>query len=108
MQKIPVYGSSGNKYLFERLQTGNQQTNVAGIYAFVSVTQNGPHILYIGEAQSLSNRVSAQHEKFQSALNLGMNEVWLMALQSSESERKGIEVDLITALKPALNQQHNY
>jgi excinuclease UvrABC nuclease subunit len=100
MSSTATWGS----YTFNVHAPSTSFLDVAGIYIFAGVTQQklwAP--LYIGQAASLSNRLSG-HEKWPQALRLGATHVHAMAVQR-QADRDQIEEHLIKRWQPTLNSQ---
>ena len=83
--------------------------NAPGIYIFSKVTPNAQsgndvQFLYIGQTEAFRTRLNPNHEKWDVALRLGMNCIFVYVPRPSES-RFDIESHLIEHLKPPLNDQ---
>jgi excinuclease UvrABC nuclease subunit len=86
--------------------TANTNWNeVGGIYIFCGVNpQNQWVALYIGQADSLRNRIPS-HEQWNPAVRLGATHIHAMVVQQ-EWTRDSIERQLIQNHQPRLNVQH--
>jgi len=77
-----------------------------GVYMLCRRSPNGVvAILYVGQAQSIAQRLGPSHEHWEEAIRLGMNEVHVHLLAKAETERRAVEADLINAYSPPLNRQ---
>ena len=78
--------------------------DVAGIYIFAGLNQKNLWVpLYVGQAASLSNRLSG-HEKWPQAVRLGATHIHAMAVQR-QADRDHVEEHLIKRWQPTLNSQ---
>ncbi len=106
----PMNVNVGNhKYQFVVFDLNGPEYNVPGVYIFSKGRPNAQggnnhEILYIGETDTLKDRVSPKHEKWSDALSHGMNYVSIHVPYSAESRHR-IEKDLIQHFKPPLNGQ---
>ena len=96
-----------NKYQFVVYDLNGPAYNVPGVYIFSKGRPNAQggnthQILYIGESETLKDRVTPNHEKWDDAIRQGMNFVSIYVPYSAET-RQGIEKELIQHFKPPLN-----
>lgn len=112
LQTHPWKGASGNNYV----HTIVDLASVANLESAFSAFNNVNYVfvkkagilgftpLYFGEAEELLNRLLG-HEKLQSALNLGMNQIHVFYTSAIKTERTAIETDLRRAYATPLNDQ---
>ena len=58
MTKINLTGASGTSYVFDVYESGTEFNNTAGVYALMASSNGKYQILYVGEAQSLYQRLN--------------------------------------------------
>ena len=84
--------------------------NAPGVYIFSKDTPNfreeepEHEFLYIGQTEGFRTRLHPNHEKWDEALHLGMNNICVYVPRPSES-RFDIERLLIEHFRPKLNEQ---
>ncbi len=76
---------------------------VAGLYAFVRASGN--IVLYIGETDSFARRMPG-HDVWPIAQLHRATDVYAMAFNGSDADRKALEKELIGRYNPACNTQH--
>jgi excinuclease UvrABC nuclease subunit len=92
-------------HYFSVHQHNENWNNVGGIYIFTGLTQQNQWApLYIGQTDSLSNRIP-QHEQWTPAVRLGATHVHVMTV-SQQAMRDKIEKELIQNFQPRLNTHH--
>ena len=81
--------------------------DVPGVYIFVRLKKNTWYPLYVGETGSFSKRpLSPGHEKWDKAVQLGMNEIHALVVSGQdEARRQAIEGAIYDAHHPPLNDQ---
>jgi hypothetical protein len=102
-------GRSGTKYKTELFPIGTVFNAVSGIYILcrAGATPGSWAQLYVGEAQSLYDRLNANvaaHEGFKRATRRGATHIAVM-LTYSDAERLRFETDLRHGLNPPCNAQ---
>jgi hypothetical protein len=76
------------------------------VYMFCRRERDGSiTILYIGECENLTERIGPRHEKWASAMRLGMTEVHVHLLARTRHERLAVETRLRTHYPTPLNEQ---
>ena len=106
----PMNVNVGNhKYQFVVFDLNGPEYNGPGVYIFSKGRPNAQggnnhEILYIGETDTLKDKVTPNHEKWGDALHHGMNYVSVYVPFPVES-REHIEKELIQHFKPPLNSQ---
>ena len=107
--KVTWTGSSGKKYEFETFPVGTQFNHVSGVYiACRRLITGNFEALYVGEAQSLFDRINsgaANHDGLKCASRNGMTHICALVI-SSNAERLRVETDLRHALSPSCNKQN--
>lgn len=100
-------GQSTRLYTYHRIDdpTWGGIKPVSGNYMFCRIEGNRWRPMYIGIADDLRDRIS-NHEIWPNAKRLGATFVFAHA-NLSRSDREFEEKDLIVALRPSLNTQHN-
>lgn len=98
-----------HKYQFVVYDLNGIEYNAPGVYIFSKGRPNAQggnnhEILYIGETESLKDRLTPNHEKWIDALHHGMNYVSVYMPNPVES-RQHIEKELIHHFNPPLNDQ---
>jgi hypothetical protein len=77
-----------------------------GVYMFCRRDFSGSRtILYVGETGSLETRLGTDHEHWDEALKLGMNEVLVHLAAKTSAERLGVETHLRRLRPTPLNRQ---
>ena len=101
-------GASGHHYTFEIYPVGTLFYNVSGVYIACRGLYPGSfEALYVGEAESLHNRLNAgakNHDGLKRAARSGMTHICAMIV-NGEAERLRIETDLRHGLNPSCNRQ---
>lgn len=97
----PMTTIKWSQYAFEVYPANSSWNNASGIYIFATSSNGYWKPLYIGQASSFKDRFS-QHEKWDSAIKLGMTHIHVMVV-SRQSDRDAIEKYLISVFKPQLN-----
>ena len=98
-----------HKYQFVVYDLKGPEYNAPGVYIFSKGTPNAQggnnhQFLYIGETHGLRERLNPHHEKWNEALNHGMNYISVYVPFPVES-RSDIEKLLIQHYNPPLNDQ---
>ena len=103
-------GASGTQYTFTAYPDNQQFNPVSAVYIFFSDRVRGlygPQALYVGEAQSLQQRLNAgitNHDGYRRAKLKGMTHIAALTVVG-DANRKRVELDLIHALNPICNIQ---
>lgn len=102
-------GASGQSYTFETHPVGTQFNPVSGVYIFCrQVTSGNWEALYVGETQSLKQRLNtgvSSHDGYLRASRLGMTHIAALVV-AGDAERLRIETDLRHGLNPSANTQN--
>ncbi len=112
MSQAVFYGASGNQYVFEVCSKDTQFLNIGGVYIFTkqSVDYQGKvsfQPLYIGQTNSLTQRLTPNHEAWSIALTSGFNTL-CVHIDVNESSRKSSERDLLNNYNPPYNLVHTH
>ena len=96
--------------VFEVYNLDTVWNKIPGVYIFTRQEQDlrGNVIwkaIYVGETGSLQDRLNPTHEKWHSAIRLGLSHIHAVVEQSS-ARRFNLEARLIQTYKPDLNRQH--
>jgi hypothetical protein len=106
--QISWRGASGSSYTFETYPNGTAFNPVSAVYIFCREVSPGSwEALYVGETQSLENRLNANvfsHIGYGRAKRLGMTHIAALVV-AGEAERVRIETDLRHGLNPSANRQ---
>ena len=100
---------ANEKYQFVVYDLNGPDYNAPGVYIFSRGTPNAQggnnhQILYIGQTETLRDRLNPSHEKWYEALRHGMNYISVYVPYPVES-RFDIEKFLIQHFRPPLNDQ---
>jgi hypothetical protein len=95
-------GLSGRSYTYQVYLLGTKFNDVPGNYIFARWTGTGWRAIYIGQAKSLSNRISG-HEVWPCANQNGATHIHAHTNQAGETAREAEEADLIAQHKPPCN-----
>lgn len=108
-EHIDLPGQSGKnyRYFFLKSIAAADVKKEAGNYIFTKpgATAGKEVVLYIGQADDLSRRLST-HERWEEAKRVGATRVYAHLTQGGESVRCAEERDLIQRWNPPLNVQH--
>lgn len=101
-------GASGTKYQTEVFPIGTTFNPVSGVYIVCKAATAGLWTaLYVGEAQSLYDRLNAgvsAHDGYKRATRSGATHIAVMRTRS-DAERLRVETDLRHGLNPPCNKQ---
>lgn len=112
MSQAVFYGASGNQYVFQVYPIDTQFLNLGGVYIFTkqSVDHQGKisfQPLYIGQTNSLTQRLTPNHEAWNTALRSGFDTLCVY-IDINESSRMSSERDLINNYNPPYNLVHTH
>ena len=105
---VEFQGASGRKHVFEAYTLGTETFNdVGGVYIFTREARNQHgdikyHPLYIGQTESLRNRLTASHEKWPCAVQNNMDCLCVLVEEKMFS-RRAIELDLLSKYNTPCN-----
>lgn len=106
--EITWRGASGQSYTFETHPIGTQFNAVSGVYiACKRLISGNFEALYVGEAQSLYDRLNAgaaNHDGLKCAFRNSMSHIGALVI-SGNADRLRIETDLRHGLNPSCNRQ---
>lgn len=107
-ETITFVGASRASYTFDVFPDGTRFNAVSGVYVFCRrIIFGGWEALYVGEAQSLEQRLNAGiggHDGYKRAKTAGMTHVAAIRV-SGDAERLRVETDLRHGLNPQCNAQ---
>lgn len=106
---IPIVGWTtidGREFQFRAYGIDAQWLDQPALYIFARSLPLSWVALYIGEASNLRERL-ATHEKWSTALTMGMTAIHVCFHVGGVSRRKADESALIRAYDPPLNVQHS-
>jgi hypothetical protein len=93
-----------NRHTFNIHTYGTKFKDVAGLYIFCSINSSNQWVpLYIGQASSLSDRLS-NHERWKEAQSLGATHIHAKVV-TPQGSRDQIEAELIESYQANLNSQ---
>lgn len=108
MSRVTWTGSSGLQYQFETFPIGTRFNHVSGVYvACRLVPFAGIEALYVGQAQSLADRLNSwpnNHDGLMRAAREGMSLIAARVV-AGDAERLRVETDLRHGLNPLCNAQ---
>jgi len=84
--------------------SGYEHYDIPGVYMLCRREPNGVHILYIGQADSLAQRLGPSHPRWGEAMRRGMNEVHLHLLAKTEAQRLSVERHIISRYFTPMNR----
>src|SRR5882672_7748528 len=84
--------------------SGYEHYDIPGVYMLCRREPNGVHILYIGQADSLAQRLGPSHPRWGEAMRRGMNEVHLHLLAKTEAQRLAVERHIISRYFTPMNR----
>ncbi len=107
MDTIEWTGKSGTDYRFEVYPLGTEFVPLPGVYIFCVLTGGVYKALYVGETDSLYDRLNARlddHDGFERARAYGVSHVGAM-LVDNPTQRLRIEIDLRHGMNPVCNRE---
>ena len=102
-EKVTWYGNSGKGYTYWVHSTDTNWKDEPANYVFAKVVNGKWSAIYIGETNSLKDRIGSQHEKWQCGKNNGMTHVHAHTSSSSKAVRTEEESDLLANRNPPCN-----
>lgn len=103
MSRAPLMWFAG--IVFSVIPTsGYGYYDIPGVYMLCRREPNGVHILYIGQAASLAERLGPSHPHWGEAVRRGMNEVHIHLLAKTEARRLYLEQHLLSKYATPLNR----
>lgn len=111
MIHVKWLGYPGREYVFETYPIGTEFNPFSGVYIACSFGTNGIgwNALYVGEAQSLYDRLNARpenHDGLKRARQMGATHIGAM-LVNGDAQRAAIETELRHVLNPPCNAERN-
>ncbi len=106
---LELTGLSGNKYIFDVYSYESEFTQLGCVYviskrSYTSSSNNFSHdIIYIGQTDNISNRLSNHHKK--DCFDSNSPNCISIYIYESDAKRTNIENDLIKYYKPRCNDQ---
>lgn len=97
------YGDSGKGYTYTVYDMDANWNDVAGNYIYAGKQNNGWKAAYIGQTQSLKDRLPNHNEEACAKRN-GATHIHAHTNSDGESARKAEEADLIKKHQPPCNQ----
>lgn len=107
---VEFQGASGRKHIFQAYTLGTETFNdVGGVYIFTRKTRNlhgdiKYYPLYIGQTESLRDRLTASHEKWPCAVQNNVDCLCVLAEDNTFS-RRAIELDLLSKYNTPCNKE---
>lgn len=105
MADLVCIGVSGIKYGYFTTPANPQWKKAPGNYVFTKQTAAGWLILYAGQCDDFSTRMS-NHDRIADAVSLGGTHIFSHVGNPKETIRKMEERDIIQAYNPPMNVQH--
>lgn len=84
--------------------SGYGHYDIPGVYMLCRREPDGVHILYIGQAASLAERLGPSHPHWGEAMRRGMNEIHIHLLAKTEAWRLSLERHLLSKYATPLNR----
>ena len=111
IEDFAFYGTSGHQYIFQVYPIGTEFKDIGGVYIFTrrEMNSNGNvmhNLLYIGQTNSLPDRITRFHHKWEGIVRNGGNCVCVYS-ELNHPNRNTIENDLIHNYQPPLNRFKN-
>ena len=78
--------------------------DIPGVYMLCRREPDGVHILYVGQADSLAQRLGPSHPRWGEAMRRGMNEIHLHLLAKTETQRLAVERHVISRYFTPMNR----
>ena len=117
MEKVEFQGASGLQHSFQVYTIGNFDTHtlgadaledVGGVYIFTKMEANPNGVktyspLYIGQTQSLKQRITGQHHTLPCIVQNGANRLCVLEVEHLFS-RQAIEADLLCRINTPCNR----
>ena len=101
-QEVTWKGAKGEyKYWVHSLD--KHWKDESGNYIFAKVVDDKWHPIYIGETESLKDRLGPQHHKWTCGQRNGMTHIHAHTTPSGEKVRKAEETDLLANRNPPCN-----
>lgn len=100
-------GKTGTQYGFEVYAIETEFNPVSAVYMFIAPVGERWGALYVGETESLYNRLNAgrvNHDGLKRAVANGATHVAVLRVEG-DTQRVGIETDLRHGLNPVCNAQ---
>ena len=102
--KVAWRGQSGTTYEYTVYTLDTNWNDTPGNYIFAKRNAQGAWVaIYIGETESLKNRLTTSHEKWACAVRNGVTHMHAHVSSSVASVRRAEESDLIARYKPICN-----
>lgn len=107
MAEWKIGGQSEREYTFDVYSVDSVLPDDGGIYILSRREKQedgtGVHkVLYVGKTESISRNISKTHEKWDAAIQKGMNAISIYLIDNSI--RTVVENDLIDKFSPPLNE----
>ena len=107
--QLLLHDATGNKFKFYRHPIGTNYKDLPGVYAFVRDDGEQWTIVYIGEAESLKDRLFTnlkQHHRYQCAVETeGASDFLTRTVSGTDEVRLDLETRLRQNYDPACNRQ---
>ena len=104
-QEVYPQGASGQKYAFTLYSATQNFNPVPAVYLLCRLHRGGPlEVLYVGETQSLKQRLIPAHDGYMRAIKADMTHIAAMSVVNHK-DRLRIETDLRHGLNPSCNAQ---
>lgn len=109
MPLVTLKGTSGTSYDFEVHNVGTNFNAIAGVYALLSSSGSPYSVLYIGEAQSLFQRLnidpeSGNHDGYDCARRRALTHIAVRRVNGGKQARLDVEADLVDYYDPVCNK----
>ena len=105
--QVSLVGGSGIAYAYEPATIAGPWNNLAGNYAFASLSQAGRwHVFHVGETSGLRDGL-ADHPLWPRAAALGCTHVLVHVNDDGAQARQLERRDLIEGLRPPMDREHD-
>ena len=98
-------GASGQIYEYEIQSFDAKWSDVPGNYIFAKQVSNSWQSVYIGETESLKDRITTSHEKYPCTVAKGFTHVHAHGSSSNQATRRQEETDLLNRFNPPCNKE---
>lgn len=103
-EKVTLSLGTGNALTFDLYSPNSGWNDVPAVYIFAQKQGETIYVPYVGETDSLKNRLS-NHERWPEAAKMGANRIGVL-IENNPTTRAMWEQTLIKRLQPPMNTQH--
>ncbi len=106
--KVDWVGQSGQTYSSYLRKIGTTYKDLPGVYIFVKLEIEKWSPIYVGETDSLKDRLTTNrenHHRYYCVTNHGATHICTMVVEGGEQARLDIETDIRQSYQPPCNKQ---